>query len=164
MHRQPRVDISVKASPLHTTRKVIKLMAGGLIFTGQERPVSTRQDICDDLWVTCSSGDGLGRPSALRHYDQGVPIVGWKCLEMNELMVSKGGPEIDIECILKRSLFIKLVARFFDEGYSRRHLPDHEQFGVCARIHARADDIRANVPGGDQTPTSVRVAPKQDRM
>ena len=59
-------------------RKVLELLVGGIIFTGQERPVGTRQDIREDLWKKFTSGDKLSGRMPYGILTKMLEISGWK--------------------------------------------------------------------------------------
>ena len=61
-------------------RKVLELLVGGVVFTGQERPVGTRQDIREDLWKKFASGDKLSGRMPYGILTKMMEIVGWKRL------------------------------------------------------------------------------------
>jgi hypothetical protein len=114
-------------------RKQIEMLAGGILFTGQERPVGNRQDIREDLWKKFASADGIAGRMPYGIVTKMFRIVGFKRLEMNHLMTFRNVTEADFESILRRSLIVRIAARFFDRAYLEKRMKNSEDFGIFAR-------------------------------
>ena len=67
-------------------RKVIDLLVGGIVFSGQERPQGTNRKIRLRLWKKFNTGEGIrGRlPHAV--LTRMIRLFGWVRLEVNSKM------------------------------------------------------------------------------
>ena len=63
---------------------------------------------------------------------------------MNSLLRFNATSEAAFNAIFRRSLIIKINARFLDAKYLRDHLPEHERYG----IFARQPDLKAFMVSG----------------
>ena len=68
-------------------RKVIQLLAGRFIYTGQEKPTNTRNGMRQDLVKKCATGEGIAGRMPYGILTKLFHILGWKRLEMNKRLV-----------------------------------------------------------------------------
>ena len=68
-------------------RKVIQLLAGRFIYTGQEKPTNTRNGMRQDLVKKFATGEGIAGRMPYGILTKLFHILGWKRLEMNKLLV-----------------------------------------------------------------------------
>ena len=113
-------------------RKTIQLLAGGIVFSGQERPAGAKA-IRDDLVKKFATAEGLSGRLPYGRLTQLLRIVGWKRIELNRIFHFEEITEQNIESILRRFAVIKIHAKFYEKQYLDKHLADHEQYGIFAR-------------------------------
>ncbi len=62
-----------------------------------------------------------------------ICLVGWKRMELNRLIRFVGVREQEFNAIYRRSLLIKVHARFVDPDFLKREMPDAALYGVFPR-------------------------------
>jgi hypothetical protein len=114
-------------------RKQIENMATGLFFTGQEKPEAGRKTFKIDLFNKFATAEGIHGRLPYSILTKIFELIGWKRLEMNKMFRFEGVTEAGFNAILRRSLLIKIVARFFDAKYLAKCFPNHEDYGIFPR-------------------------------
>ena len=120
-------------------RKTIELLVGGFIFTGQERPVGSRDSVREDLLKKFITAEGLSGRMPYAILTKLFKVMGWKRIEVNKLVKYSGITMHNYESILRRNLIVKIMARFFDEAYLKKYMPDHAEYGIFARDPSAKD-------------------------
>ena len=60
-------------------------------------------------------------------------IMGWKRLEVNQMLVFDNINEANLESIVRRIAIIRVQARFFDKVYLEENFPNAEGYGIFPR-------------------------------
>ena len=115
-------------------RKTVDLLVGGLVFSGQERPQGgSKKKMQIHLWKKFNSGEGLRARLPYSILTRMIRLLGWVRLEVNSALEFYDISELEYESILRRACLIEIYARFFDQAYLDKHLPNHEDFGIFGR-------------------------------
>ena len=93
-------------------RKVIELLVGGIIFTGQERPTGQRGKIREDLLKKFTTAEGISGRLPYSIITKMHKVIGWKRLELNKLIDFEDITEQNFESIARA--FAACSARFSD--------------------------------------------------
>ena len=89
-------------------------LAGGIIFTGQERPSGTRNQIREDLLKKFCTAEGISGRLPYAILTKLVKLVGWKRIELSKLFKFDSITDSNFESIMRRCAVIRIVAKFFD--------------------------------------------------
>jgi hypothetical protein len=129
-------------------RKVVESLAGGIIFTGQERPSGTRNQIREDLLKKFCTAEGISGRLPYAILTKLVKLVGWKRIELNKLFKFDSITESNFESIMRRCAVIRIVAKFFDPLFISMNFKDGsgDKFGLFAR-ESDAQDFSTSSPG-----------------
>ena len=116
-------------------RKVIETLAGGMLFTGQERPTGTKNCMREDLLKKFATAEGIAGRLPYAILTKLIKLIGWKRIELNKLFKFADIDDSNFESIVRRCAVIKIKARFFDATYLKRYFKtdSHEQYGIFAR-------------------------------
>ncbi|CAK0856925.1 unnamed protein product, partial [Prorocentrum cordatum] len=114
-------------------RKCVELLAGGCVYSGQERPQGSKKKLLLHLWRKFLSGEGLRGRLPYAVLTRMVRLIGWVKLEVNSMLAFSDLTEQEFESIMRRSCVIKIAARLFDKQYLGAHFPEHEEYGTFAR-------------------------------
>ncbi|CAK0791818.1 unnamed protein product [Prorocentrum cordatum] len=125
-------------------RKTVESLKGTIVLTAQEKPEGLRKSFREDLFKKLASADGIFGRLPYQILTKVIYLVGWKRMELNKLITFDGVSEGAFHAIYRRSLLIKVWARFVDAEYIRRVLPDAEKYG----IFPRAPDLKPFMQSG----------------
>ncbi|CAK0822133.1 unnamed protein product, partial [Prorocentrum cordatum] len=125
-------------------RKTVESLKGTIVLTAQEKPEGLRKSFREDLFKKLASADGIFGRLPYQILTKVIYLVGWKRMELNKLITFDGVTEGAFHAIYRRSLLIKIFARFVDAEYIRRVLPDAEKYG----IFPRAPDLKPFMQSG----------------
>ena len=95
-------------------RKVITLLAGGLIFSGQERPTGTKNALREDLLKKFATAEGITGRLPYAVLTKLVKLIGWKRIELNKLFKFDDITDNNLESIVRGCAVIRILARFFE--------------------------------------------------
>ncbi|CAK0861021.1 unnamed protein product [Prorocentrum cordatum] len=125
-------------------RKTVESLKGTIVLTAQEKPEGLRKSSREDLFKKLASADGIFGRLPYQILTKVIYLVGWKRMELNKLITFDGVSEGAFHAIYRRSLLIKVWARFVDAECIRRVLPDAEKYG----IFPRAPDLKPFMQSG----------------
>ncbi|CAK0891385.1 unnamed protein product [Prorocentrum cordatum] len=125
-------------------RKTVESLKGTIVLTAQEKPEGLRKSFREDLFKKLASADGIFGRLPYQILTKVIYLVGWKRMELNKLITFDGVTEGAFHAIYRRSLLIKIYARFVDAECIRRALPDAEKYG----IFPRAPDLKPFMQSG----------------
>ena len=125
-------------------RKTVESLKGTIVLTAQEKPEGLRRSFREDLFKKLASADGIFGRLPYQILTKVIYLVGWKRMELNKLITFEGVSEGAFHAIYRRSLLIKIFARFVDSEYIRNVLPDAEKYG----IFPRAPDLKPFMQSG----------------
>ena len=125
-------------------RKTVESLKGTIVLTAQEKPEGLRKSFREDLFKKLASADGIFGRLPYQILTKVIYLIGWKRMELNKLITFDGVTEGAFHAIYRRSLLIKIFARFVDAEYIRRVLPDAEKYG----IFPRAPDLKPFMQSG----------------
>ncbi|CAK0802819.1 unnamed protein product [Prorocentrum cordatum] len=115
-------------------RKVVELLVGGCIFTGQERPSGQRSSMRQDLLKKFATADTIAGRLPYSILTKMYRIIGWKRMEVNQFFTFDNVNERNLESIVRRIAIIKMQSRFFDKLYvDKIILADPSRYGIFAR-------------------------------
>ncbi|CAK0905471.1 unnamed protein product [Prorocentrum cordatum] len=115
-------------------RKVVELLVGGCIFTGQERPPGQRSSMRQDLLKKFATADTIAGRLPYSILTKMYRIIGWKRMEVNQFFTFDNVNEHNLESIVRRIAIIKIQSRFFDKLYvDKIILTDPSRYGIFAR-------------------------------
>ena len=115
-------------------RKVVELLVGGCIFTGQERPSGQRSSMRQDLLKKFATADTIAGRLPYSILTKMYRIIGWKRMEVNQFFTFDNVNEHNLESIVRRIAIIKIQSRFFDKLYvDKIILTDPSRYGIFAR-------------------------------
>ena len=107
-------------------RKVVGLLFGGFIFSGQERPTGQKSTLREDLLKKFATAEGISGRLPYAILTKLYMLVGWKRLECNKIFKFTDITERDFESIVRRVAIVPIKARFFDRLYLQTHFPQHK--------------------------------------
>ena len=128
-------------------RKVITLLAGGFLFSGQEKPSGSKNGLREDLLKKFATGEGIAGRLPFAILTKLICIRGWKRIECNKLIKFDDVEETNFESILRRCAVINILARFFDKACMQKICPafDSETYGISTR-DPDAEDLLSSAP------------------
>ena len=114
-------------------RKVVELLAGGIIFSGQERPTGTKSSLREDLLKKFCTAEGISGRLPYAILTKLVHIIGWKRIECNKMFKFDDISETNVESIVRRCAVVLIHARFFEKAFLEQHIQNPERYGCFAR-------------------------------
>eukprot|EP00973_Karenia_brevis_P036526 5035764-Karenia_brevis.AAC.1 len=122
-------------------RKVVELLMGGFIFSGQEKPTGTKQSLREDSLKKFVTREGVTGRLPYAILTRLFCIIGWKRIECNRLFKFDEITESNYESIFRRCAVVRILARFFEPAFLERNLPDHEKCGIFKREDDAKDSL-----------------------
>ena len=114
-------------------RKQAPNIAGHLVYTAQEKPTGTKNDIREDLLKKMLTGEGVAGRLPYGIITKLLNIIGWKRMETNKLIEFKDISEDNFESIYRRFAIIVIAARFFEGAQLTGIHLDPDTVGVFTR-------------------------------
>ena len=97
-------------------RKTVERFMGKFIYTGQEKPVGTKQGVRQDLVKKFATGEGISGRMPYGVITKLFRVIGWKRVELNSMINFEGIEEASFESILRRFAVITLHSRLVERG------------------------------------------------
>ena len=97
-------------------RKQIDKMVGRFVYTGQEKPVGGKQTMRQDLLKKFATGEGIAGRMPYGILTKLYSCIGWKRLELNQMVSFSHVDESNFESILRRFAVIRIQARLVEPG------------------------------------------------
>ncbi|CAE6926624.1 ABCB1 [Symbiodinium sp. CCMP2592] len=123
-------------------RKQVEQSAGCIILTAQEAPETSRK-MREDLYKKTMSADGIAGRRPYGMVTRMIELVGWKRLEVNNMMKFVGVSEINFQFVLRRSFVWMPRARFIDSKIIDTCFPDAKESGYFAKDDALKSFLRS---------------------
>ena len=96
-------------------RKVFEILQCAIALIAQEKPEGLKKGFREDLYKNVASADGIFGLLPYAILTKVIRLVGWKRMELNKLIRFEGVSEGAFHSIFRRSLLIRIMARFIDD-------------------------------------------------
>ena len=115
--------------------KLIPLLKGGFLFSGQERPGGAGNYLRGDLLKKFATAEGISGRLPYSILTKMISLVGWKRIECNKMFQFSDITEDNFESILRRCAVITIAARVVDQAFMDLNCKDVDisDYGVFPR-------------------------------